>query len=628
MRQSKIINSSQWRPIYGYPGTFDPFTYGHLSVVTQMLRGDRNLQLEILVARNPEKKITYTIEERAWMIEQMLDRLPQSMRRRVRVAIVSGATVDYAYEQGIGFLIKGLRNAVDYQYEHDLATLNADVQARRRQHSVTTLYIDQVDDSLSNVSSSNLKLLGQLGMTLQNYAPAFDREILKMRQSGLLFIGAAGGIASGKTTFCEQIAIYAKKKQLPVYHISLDMIGRRIHEEIGNVSPRIQITRDLIADMFGTVVINPDGTIHRKNLAAIVFNDPNRLKQLTAVMMEPILFYMGQAIQQLNAGIVLIESATFLEYNLTELVDENMLIVSVPAEVQRERIAAKFTGEQVEHRLKHQMSYDQLLTGITTRQSKETLRLLLNFPGNSNFTPDDLEFFYQALLQEYQLRQHVQRTKYLFIPKFLVILDPKKFFMEIETNYNQHKLGYHNQLHIKEMLTNFETIKPQLGLDIATELAFYLAILLHDIIYDPAKKDNEAQSAVYADNFICRHVISPEIDIALVKRLIFATAGHFELQGSLTFLEQLILDLDKLILASPWPRLLDYETRIYTEYAPIYPRKIYIEKRSVILKRWLDQQTEGNPIFVSELIREGYEKTATVQLQRLINYLKLESESL
>lgn len=103
-----------------FPGSFDPFTRGHQSIV------DRALSLfdEVVIAIgcNTTKKPMYTVDERITMLEQLY-----AQESRVRVISYSGLTVDAARECEAKFMLRGVRSTVDFEYEKSLADVNREI---------------------------------------------------------------------------------------------------------------------------------------------------------------------------------------------------------------------------------------------------------------------------------------------------------------------------------------------------------------------------------------------------------------------------------------------------------------------------------------------------------------------
>jgi pantetheine-phosphate adenylyltransferase len=101
-----------------YPGTFDPFTNGHLDVVDRALSiFDR---LIVAVGANPDKRAhLFTPEERVGMIEAVLDG-----RHGVEVRTFTGLTVEFAHQVEAQVIVKGLRAYSDYDAELQQALMN------------------------------------------------------------------------------------------------------------------------------------------------------------------------------------------------------------------------------------------------------------------------------------------------------------------------------------------------------------------------------------------------------------------------------------------------------------------------------------------------------------------------
>lgn len=103
-----------------YAGSFDPFTRGHADIV------ERGLQLfdkvVIAIGVNESKRNLFSSEERLKQISEFYKDEP-----RVEVHTYNGLTVNFAQEQGIRFLLRGVRSSTDMEYERTLADLNRNI---------------------------------------------------------------------------------------------------------------------------------------------------------------------------------------------------------------------------------------------------------------------------------------------------------------------------------------------------------------------------------------------------------------------------------------------------------------------------------------------------------------------
>ncbi len=100
-----------------FPGTFDPFTIGHYSVVKRGL----SIFDEIVIAIgiNQTKKTLFSLEKRMDIIRQAF-----SGEDRVKVMSYDSLTVDFASSIGAGYILRGLRSISDFEYEHNIADAN------------------------------------------------------------------------------------------------------------------------------------------------------------------------------------------------------------------------------------------------------------------------------------------------------------------------------------------------------------------------------------------------------------------------------------------------------------------------------------------------------------------------
>lgn len=103
-----------------YPGTFDPFTFGHLDVL-ERARALFDL-VEVTVAVNAEKKTLLGVEERCRLIRECVKHLDG-----IEVVAHEGLIVDRARERGAVALIRGLRQVSDFDYEMRMALANKEL---------------------------------------------------------------------------------------------------------------------------------------------------------------------------------------------------------------------------------------------------------------------------------------------------------------------------------------------------------------------------------------------------------------------------------------------------------------------------------------------------------------------
>jgi pantetheine-phosphate adenylyltransferase len=100
-----------------FPGTFDPITIGHVDIV---VRGAKLFD-EVIVAIgiNTKKAMLFDLEQRTKWLEESFQHVPN-----VRIEHYEGLTVEYCKTVGAQFLLRGLRNGTDFDYESHIAQLN------------------------------------------------------------------------------------------------------------------------------------------------------------------------------------------------------------------------------------------------------------------------------------------------------------------------------------------------------------------------------------------------------------------------------------------------------------------------------------------------------------------------
>ena len=154
-----------------YPGSFDPFTNGHLDVVNRAL-GIFD-KLIVAVAANPEKRQPlFTVEERLQLIRASLND-----RDRVEVASFTGLTVEFARARGASTLVKGLRAYSDFDAELQQALMN-----RKLAPDIHTIFLMSSFAHIF-VSSSILKDIASHGRDVSEFVPPAVAQRLKEKFS-------------------------------------------------------------------------------------------------------------------------------------------------------------------------------------------------------------------------------------------------------------------------------------------------------------------------------------------------------------------------------------------------------------------------------------------------------------
>jgi pantetheine-phosphate adenylyltransferase len=140
-----------------FPGSFDPFTIGHASIV------ERGLPLfdEIVigVGFNANKRSLLSPEERVEAIRNLYTNEP-----RIRVVAYNDLTIDLARREGANYILRGLRSVKDFEYERDIANIN------HRLAGVETVLLF-TEPQFSDISSSVVRELIAFGKDVTDFLP-------------------------------------------------------------------------------------------------------------------------------------------------------------------------------------------------------------------------------------------------------------------------------------------------------------------------------------------------------------------------------------------------------------------------------------------------------------------------
>lgn len=142
-----------------YPGSFDPITNGHVSILRSgLVCFDR---VVVAVLENPKKSSLFTVEERVEMIQREFDG-----ETNIEVDSFNGLLVDYCRKKDIRVVLRGLRAVADFEYELQMANMN-----RHLNEEVETVFI-MANDAYFYVSSNIVKEAATLGGDVSQLVPA------------------------------------------------------------------------------------------------------------------------------------------------------------------------------------------------------------------------------------------------------------------------------------------------------------------------------------------------------------------------------------------------------------------------------------------------------------------------
>ena len=159
-----------------YPGTFDPITNGHLDIIRRAAGVmDR---LVVGVAVNAGKGPLFSVEERVEMVRAEVAALNRGNGERVRVAPFDNLLMDFAVEQGACMIVRGLRAVSDFDYEFQMASMNAKLNG-----DVETVCL-MASDKHQFIASRLVKEIAMLGGDISAFVSPRVADLLTARRDG------------------------------------------------------------------------------------------------------------------------------------------------------------------------------------------------------------------------------------------------------------------------------------------------------------------------------------------------------------------------------------------------------------------------------------------------------------
>ena len=155
-----------------YPGSFDPFTNGHLDII----RRAHPLfeKIIIAVAINSKKSSLFSPEERVDLISQIFKGWD-----KIEIDTFQGLTVDYCKSKNSHVILRGLRAVTDFDYEYAISLMN-----KKLAPDIETFFL-MADNEYSFVSSTIFKEVARHGRAVSNQVPDIVNDaLLKKYQNG------------------------------------------------------------------------------------------------------------------------------------------------------------------------------------------------------------------------------------------------------------------------------------------------------------------------------------------------------------------------------------------------------------------------------------------------------------
>ena len=150
------------------PGSFDPPTNGHIDVIERASRYFDSVVVAVIA--NPSKQPMFSLEERTQMLSDVLTHVDN-----VEIASFDGLLVDFARERGLSLVVKGLRAISDFEYELQMAQMNAALSP-----GLDTMFMT-AKPSWAFLSSSLVKEVARYGGAVEGLVPPVVAKALQDR---------------------------------------------------------------------------------------------------------------------------------------------------------------------------------------------------------------------------------------------------------------------------------------------------------------------------------------------------------------------------------------------------------------------------------------------------------------
>ncbi|HZR07819.1 MAG TPA: pantetheine-phosphate adenylyltransferase [Myxococcales bacterium] len=151
-----------------YPGSFDPPTNGHLSIIQRGLKMFDGLIVAVLM--NPAKDSLFSVDDRVELLRGLVDG-----NKQVQVKTFSGLLVKFAADEGVNTVLRGLRAVSDFEYEFQMANMN-----RKLSPELETLFMMTGEDYFY-ISSRFVRDVARLGGDVSGLVPPNVLKALQKR---------------------------------------------------------------------------------------------------------------------------------------------------------------------------------------------------------------------------------------------------------------------------------------------------------------------------------------------------------------------------------------------------------------------------------------------------------------
>ncbi|MBV9298841.1 MAG: pantetheine-phosphate adenylyltransferase [Verrucomicrobia bacterium] len=143
-----------------YPGSFDPVTNGHLDVIQRASTLFDKLIVAVAFNDQKHKSTLFSMDERITLLQQACAHIP-----RLRVVRLDGLLVDFAKQEEVAAIVRGLRAVSDFEFEFQMALMN-----RKMEPTLETIFM-MPKEEYTYISSRIVKEIARLGGKVESFVP-------------------------------------------------------------------------------------------------------------------------------------------------------------------------------------------------------------------------------------------------------------------------------------------------------------------------------------------------------------------------------------------------------------------------------------------------------------------------
>lgn len=312
-----------------YPGTFDPFTFGHRHVLEQAHAA--GLEVVVAVGDNPAKKTMFSAAERVALIKIALHDMPH-----VRVQSFTGLLSHIVAQTGATIVLRGLRNPQDL---HD--NLRDDDFLQVHEGAIFTPLYMPPHPIHRNTSTTLLKAACAAGASMAELTVPPICRALRWRMLGQMVVGVTGPSGAGKSHLCNALVQAAQAAGQEAHHIDADTLVHRLYDtETGADAVAM---RAALAHEMGAKVLRADGFIERSILSENIIKNPALLAVVERHVFPPLRRMLQQELQG-KKGLILVDAPTLLEAGWLPLVDNTAVWVGADDALRAARLEARYNA--------------------------------------------------------------------------------------------------------------------------------------------------------------------------------------------------------------------------------------------------------------------------------------------